>query len=198
MVARACSITMIRPLVLFGAGLLLLSGCIIPRGSKTLPEQVVNARTNETGEIVERLVGVPTAHHVIMPVTPEGPELDYVNNYSWRYYLDVSGAPRKELRFLRSDSGGGQPWEVLAPVPGTNLWVGAISTGALENHPYRHRVICFNASKIAASEQISFPRYGRLHFDGEKRRFVYDFIAVINSRATVDGQQEFDLPTALH
>jgi hypothetical protein len=198
MPAKICPVTMIRWFVLLGASLLLLSGCVIPRGSKTLPEEVVNVRTNTTGETVERLVGVSTAHHVFMPLSPEGPQLNYVNNYSWRYYLDVRDVPRKELRFLRSDSGGAQPWEILTPVPGTNLWAGAIYTGSLESHPYRYRVICFNALKIVASEQISFPRNGKLRFDRGKRRFVYDFTTVINSHAIVDGQQEFDPPTTLH
>ena len=150
-------------------------GCI-PLGPKLGREQVVASRIGPDGQAAERIISVPTEHHWMLLVTPEGPELNHVMSETWRFYLAGTDQRRERLRFLKRRGGNVMPWAIVAPISHTNLWIAAIYTGSLrrvEHGHYDFRVVCFNAKRIASEETLDYPEYGTFQFDSETHILTY-------------------------
>jgi hypothetical protein len=66
----------------------LSAGCL-PLGPRRGQEQFIASRGDiEPGPAKkERTIAVPIEHHWMLPVAPDGPELNYVLSETWRYYL---------------------------------------------------------------------------------------------------------------
>lgn len=144
---------------------LLGAGCI-PLGNRRGPEQVVAQRTQPDGGVTEQIVAAPTEHHWCLFFTPEGPELNYVLSETWRFYLAGADGRREPIHFLRKRGGTGNPWELIAPIPQTNLWIAVLYTGSLrrvEHGHYDYRVICFSPKRIISDHTLDY--HGRFLFN---------------------------------
>lgn len=151
-------------------------GCV-PLGPRLGREEVVASRINSDGHLVERVIGVPTEHHWMMLVSPDGPEFNTVLSETWRFYLEDTNGQREPLRFLQQRGGNVMPWYLIAPISHTNLWIGVIGTGSderVEHGHFDYRVICFNAKAITSEVTLDYPDYGEFHFDSEKHILTYD------------------------
>ena len=153
----------------------LATGCV-PLGPKLGREEVVASRINSDGQVAEQIIGVPTEHHWMMLIAPDGPELNTVLSETWRFYLAGADERRQPLRFLKRREGNIVPWYLIAPVSHTNLWIGVIGTGSLkrvERGHFDYRVICFTAKRITSEETLDYPEYGQFHFDSENHILTY-------------------------
>jgi hypothetical protein len=153
----------------------LMTGCV-PLGSKLGKEEVVASRLGPHGGVTERIVGVPTEHHWMLLVAPDGPELNYILSETWRFYLVGADGQREYLHFLKKRGGNVVPWNLIAPISHTNLWVAMIETGSLkrvEQSHYDSRVICFDAKGIISEGALDYPEYGTFHFDSESHILTY-------------------------
>jgi len=153
----------------------LVVGCV-PLGVTTGKEQVITSRTNSNGRVVEQIVGLPTEHHWMMLIAPDGPELNTVLSETWRFYLIGSDGKRELIRFLQQKGHNAPPWHLIAPIPHTNLWIGVIYAGSLNNVEKGHfdyRVICFTSKRIVSEKTLDYPDYGEFNFDSEKHILTY-------------------------
>jgi hypothetical protein len=135
---------------------------------------VVATRSLETGETSERIIAAPTEHHWMLLVAPDGPELNYVLNETWQYYLVGPDGRRVPLGFLKHH--GFSPWDRLQPVSNTDLWIAERYTGSLGRIEHGHhdfRVICFEDKGVKTDKQLDFPEDGKLEFNSKDHIFVY-------------------------
>jgi hypothetical protein len=138
-------------------------------------ESVVGVRTNSNGQVEEQIVAVPTENHDFMPVTTEGVEFDNIGSETWRFYLQGVDGQRKELRFLKTRDSG-MPWQLIAPLSRTNLWVIVEERGTLrgeEKGKWNYRVRCFNRDAITDKRVVAFPADGKFRFDRDTDLIVY-------------------------
>lgn len=153
----------------------LITGCI-PLGSRLGREEIVAGRFNADGHTGEQVIGVPTEHHWMMLVAPDGPELNTILSETWRFYLVGTNGQHKALRFLRRRGGNVMPWCLIASVSHTNLWIAVIGTGSqkrVEHGHFDYRVICFTESGITSEETLDYPEYGEFNFDSENHTLTY-------------------------
>src|SRR5579863_8159513 len=92
--------------------LLLLQGCVIPRGVTRGRYEFVAGRTNALGQVTEKVLGLPTVHRAIVPIAPDGPEFNYPWRTSWSFVLNDAGGNTK-LSFLAVRRSQWQPWEFV-------------------------------------------------------------------------------------
>jgi hypothetical protein len=153
----------------------LMTGCI-PLGPRTGGEKVVASRVEADNRVTEQIVGVPTEHHWMMLVAPDGLELNYDLSDTWRYYLKDVDGHRQPLPFFKKREHNVNPWSLMAPISHTNLWVAEIDTGSfsrVEHGHYDCRVICFNAKGIVTDVTLDYPEYGKFKFDSENHVLTY-------------------------
>ena len=153
----------------------LITGCI-PLGPRKGREQVVASRSGPDESANEKIVGVPTEHHWMLLIAPDGPEMNYVLSETWRFYLVVADGRRHSLPFLKQRGNNPNPWRLLAPISHTNLWVVELYTGSLNRVEHGHhdaRVICFNAQKIVTDAKLDYPEDGEFKFDTENHILTY-------------------------
>jgi hypothetical protein len=143
----------------------LMTGCI-PLGPRPGWEQVVARRVEPDNRVTEQIVGVTTEHHWMMLVAPDGPELNYDLSDTWRFYLVNAGGHRQPLPFLKKRGHNVNPWDLMAPIPHTKLWVAKLSAGS-EHGRHNFRVICFDAKGIVTDAKLDYPDYGEFTFDSE-------------------------------
>lgn len=159
--------------------LMFQTGCIqIPIGSKVGRESVVGVRTNSEGQISEQIFAVPTENHVFMPFSPEGMQLNYVASETWRFYLQGEDGERKVLRFLQAKAGFAMPWDLVAPLSSTNLWIAVKYDGSsrqVEQHKYLYRLVYFNPIQKTEERLLTYPDLGTFEFDHDKRLLLYKF-----------------------
>jgi hypothetical protein len=159
--------------LLVSLALMLSAGCI-PLGPRHGQERVVATRTPTTGQVSETIIAVPTEHHWMLLVAPDGPELDYVLSETWRYYLMGPSGSRSPLRFLKHR--GFRPWDRLEPIPDEDLWIAERDTSSwsrLEENHHDYRVICFDAKGARTDKPLDFAESGSLEFDQETHTFAY-------------------------
>jgi hypothetical protein len=180
--------------------LVFVTGCVaIPRGNEVGQAELVSFRTNSEGRLTQRIVTVPTYHHVFMPFSAEGMQIDYVNGATWRYYLQAEDQERAELHFLQMKGANATPpWDLVAPVSTTNLWVAVMYIGSSHDgeHKWPYRIICFNRRKVMSKRIITPSEYGHFHFDTNRNQLVYEIIKTENSKDHVVATEYYDLPKA--
>jgi hypothetical protein len=153
----------------------LTNGCV-PLGPRSGKEEIVAKRINPGGEVAEQIIGVPTEHHWMMLIAPDGPEFNTVLSETWRFYLIGANGERESLGFLRQRGGNVMPWNLIAPVAHTNLWIGVIGTGSpkrVEQRYFDYRVICFTPRGIISEKMLDPPEYGTFQFDSESHTLTY-------------------------
>ena len=150
-----------------------VTGCF-PLGSTLGKEQLVAKRSGPDGQEVERVVGVPTEHHWMLLVAPDGPEFNYVLNETWRFYLVGADGQRREIPCLKKKSNSPSPWEIVAPVSNTKLWVALeYIDHAKDAGHYDYRVICFTPAGVASDEMLDTPGYGEWNFDATNHALIH-------------------------
>jgi len=68
------------------------------------------------------------------------------------------------------------PWNLIAPVSETNLWIAVIYTDSLkgvERGHYNYRVVCFTSKGVRSEEVLDYPEYGEFHFDPASHTLTY-------------------------
>lgn len=148
----------------------LTTGCIYlgPRSY----EEVVASRLNHDGTVVEQIRSVHTQQHWMMPIAPDGPELNTtLNDGTWKYYLVDAKGNRQQLPFLKRHDYNG--FLLFTPILNTNLWSGVDDAGMGMSDHHNVRLFCFTVKGIVSEKTFDVPDYTEFHFDSERHLFTY-------------------------